>query len=146
MRPLLLPFICLTLFACKKDNSSSATPAVADLAGKWRMISVKDNATNIITTKPSTISGNVNITFTFSSSVAGLMSGVTPTNSLNAAYSTGSNGALLIPAVSATKVIETTWGQMFLENITHSRDFTFDTQGRLLINAATNKTLTFARQ
>jgi hypothetical protein len=139
----LLTFICLTQIACKKNNPVISTPT--GLAGNWRMISVRDNSTNIITEKPSTITGNVDITFTFSSAAGGLMSGVTPTNSVNAFYTTGSNGALSIPGVSATKVIETTWGQMFLDNITYSQNFTLEADGRLHINASTNKTLTFTR-
>ena len=68
----LLTFICLTLFACKKGNSNIVTPIATGLAGKWRMVSVKDNSTNIITAKPSTISGNVDITFTFRLLLPGL--------------------------------------------------------------------------
>jgi hypothetical protein len=141
---LLLAFIGLTQFGCKKGNP--AISMAGDLAGNWRMVSVKDNSTNITTVKPSTITGNVDINFTFSSSDAGLMSGVTPTNSLNANYSTGGNRALSIPAISATKIIETTWGHMFLDNIPYSRDFMFDPDSRLNINTSTNKTLTFVRR
>ena len=71
-------------------------------------------------TKPSTISGDVDITFTFSSSVAGVINGVTPTNSLSATYLVSSAGALSVPGVAATKVMETIWGKMFLDNITYS--------------------------
>ncbi|MEP6951975.1 MAG: hypothetical protein ABI863_21985 [Ginsengibacter sp.] len=142
----LLTFIGLTQLACKTPNPAILNPAAAALEGKWRMVSVKDNSTNIVTAKPSTITGNVDITFALFSSAAGIMSGVTPTNSLNGNYSTGGNGALSIPAVSATKIIETTWGQLFLDNITWSHDFIFNADGRLHINASTNKTLIFVRQ
>lgn len=142
----LLTFIFSTQFACKKEYSAVSTPMASGLAGTWRMISLKDNLINIVAEKPSTITGNVDISFTFSSPTAGAMSGITPSNSLNANYSTGDNGSLSIPAVSATKSMETPWGQMFLDNITYSQNFIIDADGRLHINASTNKTLTFIRQ
>lgn len=143
---LLLTFICLTHLACKKCNPPVANPLTSDLAGKWRMVQVKDNSTNIISIKPSAITGNVDINFTFSSSSAGLMTGATPTNTLNADFSTGSNQTLSIPGVSTTKVIETSWGNLFLDNITYSQNFFIDADRKLNINASTNQTLTFVRQ
>ena len=141
----ILTFIFTTLFSCKKDNSSNVTPIAPDLVGKWRMVSVKDNSTNITTTKPSSISGNVDITFAFTTSEAGTMNGLTPTNSLYSDYLIGRNRTISIPAVTATKIIETSWGLLFLDNVTNSQDFIFDTDGRLNINISTNKTLTFVR-
>jgi len=147
MRAIFLQIIvCLTLFACKKEYSGNGSQTATGLAGKWRMVSVKDNSTNIVTTKPSSITGNVDITFTFSSPVEGIMDGVTPTNSLSAAYTTGNNATLSIPAVGRSKTEETTWGELFLDNITYSTNFTFDNAGKLNINTSTNKTLAFLRR
>ena len=106
----------------------------------------QENLTDVTTTKPSTISGNVDITIVFSTSVAGVMNGVTPTNTLSCDFQVGPNRTLSIPSLSMTEITETSWGLMFLDNISHAQDFIFTNDGKLNINASTNKTLTFIRQ
>lgn len=143
---LLLSSLSLLLFACKRDNTNNAVPFASDLAGKWRLISAKDNLTDATTTKPPAISGNVDITIVFSTSVAGVMNGVTPTNTLSCDFQVGPNRTLSIPSLSMTEIVETSWGLMFLDNIPHAQDFIFTNDGKLNINTSTNKTLTFIRQ
>jgi len=145
-RILLLAIICLALFGCKKENSNDGSPASTGLAGKWRMVSVKDNSTNAVTAKPLSISGDVDISFTYSSSNAGIMEGVTPTNSINGSFTTGNNSTLSIPVVGGTKIAETSWGQLFLTNIIYSTSFVVDNSGLLHISASTNKTISFTRR
>lgn len=137
MRPHILFLVsAVLLLSCKKENLNNS------LEGKWRMISVKDNVTNTISTKPSGINGDVNITFTFSTSTSGVMSGVTPTNSLYAEFTVGSNSTISFPYFSTTKVMETSWGALFSDNIRHSQNY-FIHGNRFNINTGTNKTLTF---
>ena len=102
---LLLSSLSLLLFACKKDNTNNAVLFASDLAGKWRLISVKDNLTDVTTTKPSAISGNVDITIVFSTSVAGVMNGVTPINTLSCDFQVGPNRTLSIPSLSMTEIM-----------------------------------------
>jgi hypothetical protein len=136
---LLLVLTGLVLTSCKKDNSGNL------LAGKWRMVAVKDDATNTISTKPFNVNGDVDITFTFSTSVAGIMSGVTPTNRLQGDYVVENNKAILITSLSYSQVEETSWGLEFLNNIKFSKDYFFDIYGKLNINKNPDKTLTFVR-
>lgn len=137
---LLLILTGLALTSCKKDNSGNS------LTGNWRMISVKDNATDTVSTKPTNVNGDVDITFISSTSKKGIMSGVTPTNTLRGDYVIKNNREISIPSLSCSLVIETSWGLEFLNNITSSKDYFFDADGKLNINTGTDKTLTFARK
>jgi len=129
----------LTLASCEKSMQTNS------LAGNWRMISVKDRSTNAVLTKPPGISGEVDIAFIFSAPSTGVLSGTTPTNSLEGEFTIGSS-AIFIPSVSQTKVMETSWGSLFLDNIRNSENYFFDNGGRLNISANTQETLTFVRR
>ena len=52
------------------------------LDGKWRMIIVKDNMSSLTTTKPSSIPGEVEITFTSTNATNGTFVGITPSNDI----------------------------------------------------------------
>ena len=137
---ILAVLIVLTLTSCKKDNSNNT------LDGKWRMISVKDIATNTTSIKPSNINGNVDITFTLSTSATDIMTGVTPTNSLRGDFTIGRNNTISVTNLSQTKVMETSWGAEFLDNIRSSQSYFFDGDKKLNINTSTNKILIFIVQ
>jgi hypothetical protein len=139
----LFAIISLSLLSCKKTNSVDSTPASLD--GKWRMIIVKENASGITTIKPSSIQGEVEISFTSTSMTNGTFIGNTPTNDIGQNdYSTGANQSISIPVLSMTKVMETSWGNEFVDNIRSSQNYSFETSSRLAIRT-TNKTLLFQK-
>lgn len=132
-----------TLFSCNKADSCDPIPASLD--GKWRMITVKENSSGLTTTKPSSIQGDVDITFTAINAAHGIFRGNTPTNSImQNDYSIGANQSLSIPNLNMTKVMETTWGAEFVDNIRDAIEYSFDTGGSLHIKTI-NKTLTFKK-
>jgi hypothetical protein len=139
---LFIGILILTLVSCKKSDSINSIEP--NLAGSWRMVLVNDISNGSTMSKPSFIYGEVDITFTFVSATTGTMKGVTPTNILNADYSISDRRTISIPAVSATKVKETSWGRQFLDNVTTSQNYFFDNYRRLNINTS-NKILTFQR-
>lgn len=139
----LIALINLTLFSCKKTNS--VDPITTSLNGKWRMILVKDNASSLTTTKPSSIQGDVDITFTSTSMTNGTFVGNTPTNAISKNdYSIGANQSITIPVLVMTKVGESSWGILFVDNIRSSQEYSFEIGGKLNIKT-TNKTLTFRK-
>ncbi|MDZ4794784.1 MAG: hypothetical protein SGI83_10945 [Bacteroidota bacterium] len=140
----LVPILGLSLFSCTKFESCGPTPTTLD--GKWKMITVKDNNSGSITTKPSSILGDVDITFTSTSTTNGTFVGNTPANVIDTnEYTIGPNQSLTIPNLSMTKVGETSWGNEFVDNIRSSQEYNFENCGRLNIKT-TNKTLTFQKQ
>ena len=140
---LFIAIISLTLFSCKKPNSVDPIPT--SLEGKWRMIIVKENASGFTTIKPSSIQGNVDITFTPTITTNGTFMGNTPTNDIaQSDYSTGTNQSLTVSNLLMTKVAETSWGKEFVDNIRSSEEYSFDKSGRLNIKT-TFKTLTFKK-
>ncbi len=133
----------LTLFSCKKSDSIHPIPASLD--GKWRMIIVKENLSGLTTSKPSTIQGDVDITFISTSSTNGTFTGNTATNDIwQNDYSIGANQSMTISILDMTKVMETSWGKEFVDNIRNSQKYRFEIGGRLNI-MTTNKTLTFRK-
>lgn len=135
---LLMSLIGLMLLSCKKTVSDN-------IAGTWKMIIVKDNATEASITKPSTIQKDVIITFVPSNASTGTFSGKTHTNDIDQnPYSVGTKQAISIPVLSMTKVAETSWGAEFVANIRSAQFYSFDTGGKLSIRT-TSKTLTFQK-
>ncbi len=127
-------------FSCKKTVSEN-------LAGKWKMITVKDNGTNALITKPPSIQKDVIITFAPTSASTGIIWGNTPTNLIDQnPYSNAANGKISIPELAMmTKVAETSWGSEFVDNITEAEQYSFDKRGNLSIRTI-NKSLFFERQ
>ncbi len=142
----LLIFTCLTIFACKKNNTNPTTTPSQELSGSWRMISVKDNTLNITTTKPADITGDVDMTFTFSSPDSGVINGNTPMNVFGGKCSVENPRILLMQDVYSTDVFEPNWGILFLDNIYLSENYQIGVDNKLNINTSTNKTLTFSKQ
>lgn len=144
---LLMSVIGLMLFSCKKAVSDTVP---ASIAGTWKMIIVKENASNASITKPSSTQGDVIITFVPNSSTTGIFSGKTPTNDFTVdgiwsnVYTLGPNQTISIPVLSMTKVGETLWGSQFVNNIRDAQKYSFETGGKLNIRTI-NKTLTFLK-
>jgi hypothetical protein len=133
----------LTLLSCKKSDTIDPRPTSLD--GKWRMILVTENVSGLTSTKPHAIQGDVDITFSSTSSTNGTFTGNTPTNDIwPNDYSIGTNQSMTIPCLSMTKVMETSWGNEFVNNIRSSEEYSFQTGGRLTIKTTT-KTLTFKK-
>lgn len=140
----LVVILGLTQFNCKK---SSKTDFISEsLAGKWRMIIVKDNSTGSVTTKPTSIQNDVDITFTFTSTTRGTFNGNTPTNEIGKSdYSIGANQTITIHDLLMTQISETSWGNEFVKNFGSSQKYSFEIGGRLSITTI-SKTLTFKKQ
>lgn len=133
----------LLLLSCNKSVSTSPKPT--SLEGAWRMIVVKDNVSGLTITKSNEIPGDVDIVFTPGSLTNGTFTGNTPTNEIwQNSYSVGINQSITIPCLSMTKVMETTWGDEFVDNICSSQNYSFEKDGLLIIKTI-NKTLTFRR-
>lgn len=144
---LLMSLIGLMLLSCKKTVADKVPTSIK---GTWKMILVKENATNTFLTKPSSIPRDVIITFAPNSNTTGSFSGKTPTNFFyefdpSNVYTLGPNQAISIPNLSMTKVGETPWGSQFVDNIREAQQYSFESGGKLNINT-TNKTLTFKKQ
>ena len=134
----LIPVIGLMLFSCKKDTSDLISPS---LDGTWKMILVKDNATNTVMAKPASLYGDVIITFVSNDLSKGAFNGNTPTNELGPdIYSLGFNRTIFIPVLSMTKVAETSWGLQFVANIRDAQQYSLE-PGDLLNIITGNKTL-----
>ncbi len=136
MKPIifLTALTAIVFFACNKP----ADPATARLEGKWRMIMVKETAAGTVITKPGTIQGEVDILFMPSDNVSGVFTGNTPSNDIwQNSYQLGSNNTLSIPHLSMTKVMETSWGIEFVDNICSTQKYSFTAEGRLSIETAT---------
>ena len=135
---LFILFIML-LFSCGKQNFDGT------LDGTWRMVLVKDNTTGATITKPTSIQGNVEITFTTVNSTTGTFFGKTPSNEIwQNDYQTGPNRSITILSLSMTKVGETSWGNEFVDNIRDSQEYSFDAGGRLTIKTMA-KSLVFQK-
>ena len=60
-------------------------------------------------------------------------------------YSVGANQTITIPVLAMTKVGETSWGKLFVDNILSSQQYTFE-PGEMLNIKTTNKTLTLHKE
>ena len=138
-----ISFFSFALLACQRQESANRIQASLD--GKWRMIIVKDNISGAAVTKPAGIQGEVDITFEIANSTSGFFKGNTPTNEIapNNFY-LGTNQSLQIPSLLMTKVMETTWGAEFVDNIRNAQEYSFDDNGILYIKTMA-KTLLFQR-
>ena len=137
----------LLLFSCSKTEMDDPS---ASLAGTWKMIRVKDNASGDNTSKPNSIHEDVIITFTPSSDTTGNFEGHTPTNTFTGfgvwsnGYILGPDNTITIPSLSMTKISETSWGKLFVDNITKAHHYSFKA-GKLNIKTAA-KTLIFEKE
>ena len=114
----------LLLFACTKSKSSGPTPN--SIEGKWVLKAVTDIATNTKTVKPTSLNGDVELVFISMSSDSGTFTGRTPINEIwENKYFISPNWQVQIPALSMTKVAESSWGNLFVNNICSSQTYRF---------------------
>ena len=138
-----IAFVSLVLFSCSKEYSFESVPST--LEGTWKMFEVKDNSSGALTTKPSNVPGDVEITFTATGNFSGVLVGHTPTNIISQGdYTTGINQMLTIPSLNITKLWETPWGNEFVANIRSAFAYHFDSNGNLIITTV-DKMLIFER-
>jgi hypothetical protein len=138
---LLFITVLTTVFACKKDRDHSS---IASLNGQWKMVQVKEKATGVITTKPSSLNGDVSVTFAAQTDSSGSITGHTPTNILSGGYTIYPGKGIHIPAVLASKVMETPWGSLFIDHVTTAQTYHVECN-ELRLNTA-NVTLFFQKQ
>ena len=139
----LISILGIILLSCKKDNSDIIPTSIA---GTWKMITVKDNSTNVSMTKPSSEKGDVILTFDPVNTTSGSFSGNTPTNVFGPNdYMLGPNNAISMPDMVTTKVMETLWGGEFADNIREAQQYSFEKVEKLNI-ITKDKTLTFLKQ
>lgn len=148
MKNAFLVLLLLTVASCKKTAHNDSPVSIE---GTWKMILVKTNDSNIALTKPSSIEGDVVISFVPNSDTTGTFSGRTPTNEITGfgywfnVYTLGPSETISIPGLSMTKVGETSWGYEFVNNITKAQQYSFSNAAKLNIHTA-DKTLVFERQ
>jgi len=109
------------------------------------MISVKENISGEILTKPTSILRDVDITFSSTSLTDGTFIGNTPTNTImKSDYSVTAIQNMTIKSLFMTEVMETPWGNEFVDHILNSQEYNFENGSKLTIKTLT-KTLTFQK-
>lgn len=145
MRKLFLLFmvIGLTQVSCQKTDLVDQIRTSLD--GQWRMIQVTDNTSGFRITKPSSVQGDVDISFTSTNATDGTFHGNTPTNIMDKNnYSIRRNHSLIILNLGMTKAGETSWGSEFVDNIRSAQEYSYNRDGKLNIKTAKN-ILTFLK-
>jgi heat shock protein HslJ len=142
MKSFLAILAIVTAFAaCKKERDHSSITA---LNGQWKMIKVMESPNGAAVTKPSPINGDVVLTITLQTDMSGTITGNTPSNTLSGGFTLFPANGIRIPAVAASKVAETFWGGLFMDNITTAQSYSTSCN-ELQINTA-QKTLFFQKQ
>lgn len=142
MKSFLLLFVAALLFgSCKKERGHASATA---LNGQWKMVKVIEATTGFVTLRPASINRDVVMNMTVQSATSGTINGHTPTNTLSGEFTTAATNRITIPGVAASKVMETPWGALFLDNITMAQTYNVDCN-ELRINT-TNNTLFFQKQ
>jgi hypothetical protein len=136
--------ICLMILAsCDKDGNTKADKSIA---GRWKLVSIVDNLTNTVQSKPASITRDVELQFTFTSNIGGSTASTkTPTNEVGAGefFVTDARG-LNVGPFAITKVMETSWGSAFLQDIYSVHTYFFDNPNKLNLKTA-DKTLIFVK-
>ena len=108
-------------------------------------LTVADNASGSTIIKPASFTGDVDITFTSTTSTSGSFTGNTPTNQIfQNAYTIDDSQSLSIASLDMTKVAETSWGDAFVVSILGSQSYNLTADGKLWINTG-RKTFIFIR-
>jgi hypothetical protein len=140
MKHLFLLLLVLPLVSCEKFDCGKKS-----LDGKWIMVAVKENSTGMVTQKPAGINGDVVISLVTKTNTTGILFGNTPTNEIfESAFTYNNDGAISIPNLAMTKVMETSWGSEFVNNIRSSSGYSINSH-QLILNTEA-KTLTFKKQ
>ena len=139
----------MAFFSCKKNAFED--PA---LTGKWKMIEVRDNANNRLNTKPASVSENVEMVLNYSASGKGKMTGNTTTTPVRGDFTVGEQKTFSMPLVynDIDKVAfdifwgSEEWDTAFLNNITLSKEYMFEPNGKLDLVTNNNKTMIFVKE
>ena len=117
------------------------------------MISVRDNFTNEVFTKPASVPENIDVIFSFATSARGNISGsLTIATSMKGIFSIDQHSEISIPSIDFTYPSfdifwgSASWDQLFSENITLSDNYSFDLSEHLNIVCSNNKVLIFVRK
>jgi hypothetical protein len=138
----LLLLVAMAFVSCSKDCNEGVPTS---LEGSWKMLAVKDRSTGTITNKPTSLSGDVVLSFEGVGSAGGTLRGTTPSNSFGPdPFSLGAGATLSIPHLSMTKVAETVWGAYFVDHIREAEKYSFE-EGDGLSITTTNKILFFRK-
>lgn len=122
----------IILSSCKRTDLVTDGPA--SLNGQWKMTAVKEIHSGTVLTKPVSVNGDVVLTFSATNNMSGIFFGVTPSNEIwQNSYYTGADQSLSMSALSMTKVMETAWGNEFVNNIRTAHHYYFDGDGVLNI-------------
>ena len=110
------------------------------------MISIVDNVTNTVQSKPPSVIGDVEVQFTLTGTFTGrILDSKTPTNEIYGGdFSITDDRGLSIGPLGMTKVMETTWGSAFLQDIYNVHTYFFDAPNKLNLKTSTN-TLVFIK-
>jgi hypothetical protein len=128
--------------SCEKSYQDIAGDPIA---GKWKMIVVKDNATTLSTTRPASTPGDVILTITVLNASTYSLTGNTPTNEISEGYfMVAPERKMIFGALSMTKVAETVWGSLFVDHIRDAQQYNFPARGRLDIQTSL-KMLSFVK-
>jgi hypothetical protein len=145
----LLLLVGFTFASCIKDDTNS--PIDPGLAGRWEMISVRDDSANTLIAKPASIPENIDITITFTSSTKGNVSGsLTTAITVKGDFSIDQYKAIAIPAIIFAYPVDIFYGSMdwdnqFSNHITGAEKYYFDSSGDLNISCRNNITLNFIK-
>jgi hypothetical protein len=135
---------------CKKADSTNPVPGDPQIAGNWKMVSIKNNNTNTTTYEPSDPKYSYNVmTFSYIDAATLYMDGHTYSNAIWGNYALTKNEHTLayIPGSGGvTQAGETSWGELFYFNIIPAKSYFFHTNDSLFINAGNNQTMAFTRQ
>ena len=136
----LLLSIAILGSSCEKSVLDNAT-----LRGTWKMVLVKNNTTGALEVKASTIDKDVIFILVPAEGNRGIFSGKTPSNDFGPnEYLLGGGQTISTPNLSMTKVAETSWGELFVNNIRNTKQYSFEADGKLTL-LTTTKILTFQK-
>jgi hypothetical protein len=111
----LLINVSVILLSCEKAQDEVVP---VSLEGSWKMVTVADIPTGVIEYKPESIRGDVIISFVRANASGGSFTGNTPSNVFGPdEYLLSSGNTLMISRLTITKVAESNWGNLFIENI-----------------------------
>ena len=143
MRFLLFLAVSALLFSsCTRDNDIM----VDKLDGRWKLITVIDNASGIPQTKPvNAPPADVELEFSFTNPTAGTTRGKTQTNLIGGSFSTvEGTHSISVSQFLSTKISETSWGKLFMANISEAEEYQFGAPAKLRIRTKA-KVLVFTK-
>ena len=135
--------VCLIFLAsCDKDGVKTDK----SVGGRWKMVSVVDNLTNTVQSKPGSITADVELQLTFTSTFAGSTANTkTPSNTVfDGDFTVTDDRGISIGPFGMTKVGESSWGAAFLKNIYNVHTYFLDNPDKLNLKTE-HETLVFVK-